>query len=76
MTTEIREPFMLSAEQAEHIRQRFYSSPGWTKVAVGEPGFVAALDALPDETLMRRVNWMWWEMYCDVRGATRAVGGE
>ena len=76
MTTEIRESIALSAEQAERIRQRFYPVPGWAELAVSEPTFAKALEALPDETLVRRVNWMLWEMYCDARAAAVAAGGE
>lgn len=36
----------MTPSQANYIRQRFYTTPGWDEVAKYEPKFVAALLAL------------------------------
>ena len=72
---EAREVANLSAGQAESIRQRFHNSPDWKSLATAEPRFAEALAALPDESCMRRVNWMLWEMYVDARNEAVEKGG-
>ena len=62
---ELRPP--LTAEQVEAVRQRFYSTAGWTKLKLQETFFAKALEDLPDETKMRRCNSLWREMFEDAR---------
>jgi hypothetical protein len=58
----------LTPEQAEAVRRKFYSNPHWDKLNyIDKQGVGAALEALPDETLMRRRHWIWREMFKDIK---------
>ena len=43
----------MTKAQAVYVRARFHSTEGWDELAERFPTLVAALDALPDETLMQ-----------------------
>ena len=58
---------MLTPRQAQFIRIGFQTTPGWEELAETNPRFVQALEALPDETILRRCNVMLQEMFDDVK---------
>lgn len=57
----------MTTAQADHIRKRFYETDGWDVVQQTEIRFAKALEALPDETLMRTVNMLCREMFEDAK---------
>lgn len=63
-----RRPVMsITKAQAIFIRARFESTEGWSELAEQEPKLVAALEALPDETLMSRCLFAFRELFADAK---------
>jgi hypothetical protein len=57
----------MTTAQADHIRKRFHETEGWDIFQQNEVRFAKALEALPDETLMRTVNTFCREMFEDAK---------
>ena len=57
----------MNPAQVKYIRLRFQTNPHWEELARHHPGLVAGLNALPDEMLIRRCNWLIREIFDDAK---------
>ena len=58
----------LTEAESKLVRQWFMEMPGWSELHDEDRwGWEEALDALPDETLAWRRNWMLVEVFIDVK---------